>query len=285
MPRIQLQSVDTHYQQRGSGPDVVLVHAFTSNLSVWMLTPIVETLARDFRVTMYDLRGHGVSSVPPDHYTSADMVEDLVQLQDALRLQPAYLVGHSYGGVIAMHAACLHPQRVRGVVLSDTYFPGLRELEPDMGQAGIWQDLRGTLQQAGVDIGQTVDFGRLFRAVRDFSAEQLEVVRRELGPAGARWLSQVGQMADTTAGQEMFETAGLTAERIASVRQPVAALYDEFSPFDATCRYLQEHLADCVVDVVPGAKHLAPVQNSTDFVKLVTKHLHRWEGRTANSAG
>lgn len=276
MPRLQLRDVLIHYQQAGAGPDVVLIHAFTSNLSVWMMTGIVESLDQ-YRVTMYDLRGHGASGVPDANYSSPHMVDDLIQLCDHLDIQSAYLVGHSYGGVIAMHAASLHPQRVRGVILSDTYFPGLRHLEPDMGQADVWQDLRDTLRKADVEIGETVDFGRLFRVVRDFDDQQLEVVKRELGPAGARWLSQVGRMADTSAGEEMFEEAGLTAEKIAAIEQPVAALYDEFSPFDATAQFLRDNLADCAEDVVPQAKHLAPVQNPADFVRLIKKHLDRWQ--------
>ncbi|MCA9172969.1 MAG: alpha/beta hydrolase [Planctomycetales bacterium] len=278
MPRIQLRDVDTHYQQTGAGPDVILIHAFTSNLSVWMMTGITEALS-DYRVTMYDLRGHGASSVPSTHYTSADMSDDLFQLMDALGIDSAYLVGHSYGGVIGMHAASLAPQRVGGVILSDTYFPGLRELEPDMGQADVWQELRDTLRKANVEVGDQVDFARLFRVVRDFDAEQLAVVKRELGPAGARWLSQVGQMADSTAGTEMFEEAGLTADRIAAVTTPVVALYDEFSPFDATSGFLRDRLADCVTDMVPKAKHLAPVQNPADLVRLIKTHLDRWSGR------
>ena len=146
-----------------------------------------------------------------------------------------------------------------------------------MGQADVWQELRDTLRKANVDIGDSVDFSKLFRVVRDFQTDQLEVVKKELGPAGLRWLSQVGQMADTTAGWEMFEEAGLTADQIAAVSQPVAALYDEFSPFDATCDFLQQHLSDCQMDMVPKAKHLAPVQNAADFVRLIKKHLDRWE--------
>lgn len=278
MPRIQLADVLTHYQQTGSGPDVILIHAFTSNLSVWMMTGITEAMS-DYRVTMYDLRGHGASSVPPQNYASTQMVADLIQLMDQLEIPSAYLVGHSYGGVIGMHAASLHPERVRGVILSDTYFPGLRDLEPDMGQADVWQDLRQTIGKAGVELGEEVDFGKLFRAVRDFDAEQLEVIQQEMGPAGVRWLSQVGQMADTTAGSEMFEESGFTSERIAAVSQPVVALYDEFSPFDATCEFLKENLTDCQIDMVPKAKHLAPVQNPADLVRLIKHYMDGWEGR------
>ena len=89
----------------------------------------------------------------------------------------------------------------------------------------------------------------------------------------ARWLAGLPRLADTTCGADVFAAAGLTAERIVSVRQPVVALYDEHSPFLATCRYLREHLADCTVEFVPGANHLAPVQNAAAFVELVRKHL------------
>lgn len=278
MPRIQLADVLTHYQQTGAGPDVVLIHAFTSNLSVWMMTGITEALS-DYRVTMYDLRGHGASSVPPSNYDSTQMVADLIELMDQLEIRSAYLVGHSYGGVIGMHAASLHPDRVRGVILSDTYFPGLRDLEPDMGQADVWQDLRETMGKAEVELGEQVDFARLFRAVRDLAPEQLDVIKEAIGPAGVRWLTQVGQMADTGAGSEMFEESGFTAERIAAVETPVVALYDEFSPFDATCTFLKERLADCQIDMVPKAKHLAPVQNPADLVRLIKHYIDSWEAR------
>src|SRR5262245_45170202 len=101
-----------------------------------MFINILETLSREFRVTAYDLRGHGMTPATPTGYTSAEMAEDLRRLQTALGLKPSYLVGHSFGGVIGMHLAVAHPELVRGVILSDSYFPGLQHLEPAMGQAG-----------------------------------------------------------------------------------------------------------------------------------------------------
>ena len=65
----------------------------------------------------------------------------------------------------------------------------------------------------------------------------------------------------------------MTEERILSIRQPVVALYDEHSPFLATSRFLGDHLPNCTVEIVPGTKHMAPVQNGPLFVELVQKHL------------
>src|SRR5947208_7001459 len=145
MPEVEVNGTRLYYQQAGGGPDVVLVHAVTSNQAVWLFTGLIDALAADFRVTSYDLRGHGASDRPPTGYTSAVMAEDFRQLHAALGLGPALLVGHSFGGVVATHAALLAPEAVAGVVLSDSFFPGLRHVEPNFGRMTIWADLRAPL--------------------------------------------------------------------------------------------------------------------------------------------
>jgi pimeloyl-ACP methyl ester carboxylesterase len=273
VPHANANGVDLHYQQAGAGPDVVLLHAVTANMAVWLVSNLLETLAEDFRVTAYDLRGHGLSAAPPTGYTSADMAEDFRGLHEALGLGPAYLVGHSFGGVVAMHAAATYPDRVSGVILSDPYFPGLGQHEPHLDGANVWIDLRETFRHAGSDLGDTVDFTTLFRTVAGLSRAQLRMIRERMGASSIRWLSQLPRLAKTSCGLDVFAEAGLNEERICSVRQPVVALYDEHSPFLETCRFLKEHLPDCTVEIVPGAKHMAPVQNGPLFNELVRKHL------------
>jgi pimeloyl-ACP methyl ester carboxylesterase len=273
MPYVSLNDTRFFYQQAGEGPDVVLVHAVTSNLALWLFINLIDALAADFRVTAFDLRGHGASDVTPTGYTSADMARDLNDLHSALNLGPAYLVGHSFGGVIAMHAAVLYPDRVAGVIVADSYFPGLSHIELNPGEANVWQEVKDGLGRSGIPIGDRVDLTRLFRIVAALTSEQTERIKTELGPAFMRWLSQLPRLAPTTCGDDVFAVAGLTAERIAGVRQPVVALYDEYTPFPATRRYLKEHLRNCTADVVPQARHMAPLQNPTAFVQLVNKHL------------
>jgi pimeloyl-ACP methyl ester carboxylesterase len=273
VPYANANTVALHYQQAGAGPDVVLLHAVTANMAVWLVSGLLDTLAREYRVTAYDLRGHGLSAAPPTGYTSADMAEDFRGLHDALGLGPAYLIGHSFGGVVAMHAAATYPDRVSGVILSDPYFPGLAQHEPNLGRANVWIDLREMFRHAGLDLGDIIDFTTLFRTVAGLSPAQLRVIREQMGPASTRWLSQLPRLAETTCGRDVFAEAGLTEERIRSVRQPVVALYDEHSPFLATCRFIEEHLPNCTVEIVLGAKHMAPVQNGPLFNELVRKHL------------
>jgi pimeloyl-ACP methyl ester carboxylesterase len=285
MPRAQFDDITIHYQQSGQGADVVLLHGFTSNLAMWMFSKIIVELAGEYRVTCLDLRGHGLSSAPSEGYTSAHMAGDLKQLHAHLELQPALILGHSFGGVVAMHAARLYPEIVRGVILSDTYFPGLSHLEPHMEHAEVWQNLRESMLAVGADIGAKVDFRRLFDALGPLTERQINILIDKMGAPAVRWLDQLKPLTQTTAAEEVFQPAGFGEEEIAQVKQPVVALYDERTPFAATCRFLAEHLDDVETDSVPGASHLALLESPEEFVRRVKLHLRRMDQRDVPAGG
>ncbi len=275
MPHLDVHGTSFHYRQLGAGPDVVLLHAVTANLSVWLFSGILDTLASQFRVTAYDLRGHGLTEVTPTGYTSAAMAADYLAIREQLGLGPAYFVGHSFGAVVAMHVAVLAPEQVRGVILSDPYFPGLKDLEPNLHQANVWVELREMFAPLGLSLGEQVDFTHLFALVAQLNPEQIEQLKQATGPGAVRWLAQLPKLSETSCGADVFAEAGLTAEQLSRVQQPVVALYDEHTPFAATRAWLAAHLPNCVVDTVPAAKHIAPLQNATVFVEMVQQHLKR----------
>ncbi len=260
-----------HVQQSGSGPDVVLLHGVTGDLSIWFLCRAMQELGKTRRVTAFDLRGHGYSDAPPTGYTSADHVEDLRALMDQLGIAHADLVGHSFGGVIAMHAAAEMPGRVDSVVLSDPYFPALRHLE-DVSRWGHWQNFRQEAADAGVMLSDEhwYDIGRFFDQVRHLDGEALLRFRQAVGlPALGRLL----RLGKTTCGEDSKAVAGLTAERIDAVAVPVLALFGEDSPFLATADYLVGRLPDCRKALVPGAKHRAPEESPEAFLRLLVAFL------------
>lgn len=282
MPFVRIRDIQVHYQQQGAGPDLILVHAFTSNLAVWMLTDILPALAPEFRVTCYDLRGHGATDATPTGYTSENLAQDLIELRKALELGPSYIVGHSYGGVIGCHAAILEPGGIQGLVLSDTFFPGLARLEPDMKRAAAWRDLQDTFEKAGLGLPTEVDFSALFLLIAGLDEGQLAELKKVLPPAAMRWLISTRKLAATQAGEEMWSAAGLDEAAITSINLPVIAMYDEQTPFGATRDFLANNLTHCTVDVVPDANHLGPVQNPKEFVDRVTCHLRRMKQQAEN---
>ena len=64
MPHASINGIKLHYQQVGQGPDVVMVHGITGNMAIWHLE-IIPALMQQYRLTTYDLRGHGYSDAPP----------------------------------------------------------------------------------------------------------------------------------------------------------------------------------------------------------------------------
>jgi pimeloyl-ACP methyl ester carboxylesterase len=154
-------------------------------------------------------------------------------------------------------------------------------VEPNYGKPNVWVDLRETFRQVGVELGETVDFARLFRATAALTTEQVKSLDAIVGPVGRGWLRHLPRLAETTCGDDVLAEAGLTADRIAAVTRPVVALYDEFSPFLATSAWLELHLPHCVAEVIPAAKHLAVVENTAAFTDAVRRHLRRLASRNA----
>jgi pimeloyl-ACP methyl ester carboxylesterase len=277
MPRVIVEGMKFYYQQAGQGPDVVLLHGVTGNMAIWPLINLMSELAADFRVTAYDLRGHGYSDTPATGYTSADMAGDLVKIRKALGLGPAYVLGHSFGGVIAAHAAVLYPDAIAGLILSDPYFPGLRHLETSVGQWTGWLEYKEQANRAGLEVTEEdwFDVGQLFKQTATLPPERLEMFRKELGLAA---MDRLTRLAATTCGDDVKAVAGLTAERIGSIAQPTVALYGEESPFLATCRHLEHNIASCQVAIVPHSKHRAHEENPAGYVALVARHLREMAG-------
>lgn len=102
----------------GAGRPVICLHGITANAYVWL--PVMERLARDFRVVAIDQRGHGRSDRPAGAgYRAADFAADVAALIAALGGEPAILIGHSLGARNALAAAVAAPRSVAAVVAID----------------------------------------------------------------------------------------------------------------------------------------------------------------------
>ena len=87
--------------------------------SFW--THQVAAFARDFRVITHDHRGTGQSSRSRMTYSVDQMVDDVLRLMDALKVDAAHYVGHSAGGAIGQTIAQDRPERIKRLVLSATW--------------------------------------------------------------------------------------------------------------------------------------------------------------------
>ena len=101
----------------GDGQAVVLVHGLASNCRIWDL--VAPILSQQFRVVAIDQRGHGESFKPDTGYDFATVVSDLHGFMGALEITDPVIVGHSWGGDVALEYAVAHPGRVRGLCFVD----------------------------------------------------------------------------------------------------------------------------------------------------------------------
>ncbi len=118
MPFIERQNQRIYYEETGSGPALLLGHSFFCSGKMWRYQ--VPELARSHRVVNLDYRGHGRSSPLREDFDLYDLVDDSLALLDHLGIVQAIWAGLSVGGMTAMRAALVSPERVRAVILLDT---------------------------------------------------------------------------------------------------------------------------------------------------------------------
>jgi 3-oxoadipate enol-lactonase len=113
-----------HYDVRGNSPQtVVLLHGLGLSSRFWFDQPErLSSGADPWRVVTIDNRGVGRSDKPlaPHSYTMRRMADDVAAVLDHARIDRAYVVGLSLGGMIAQHVALRHAPRVEGLVLLGT---------------------------------------------------------------------------------------------------------------------------------------------------------------------
>ena len=107
--------VRLHYVKSGSGPAVVLVHGANGTSSDFP-PELIADLARDHTVIVLDRPGHGWSQAPQGPLGLEQNAATVLALVRELAVQPATIVGHSYGAAVALRAALDAPDLVRHVV-------------------------------------------------------------------------------------------------------------------------------------------------------------------------
>jgi pimeloyl-ACP methyl ester carboxylesterase len=116
------------YREIGSGPPLVLIMGYAGTMETWE-PQLVDTLARHFRVVIFDNAGIGSTRTLPSPLTIDAMANQTSALIRALGLGRPDVLGWSMGGMIAQALAVLHPDQVRRLVLCAT-FPGVGTVIP-----------------------------------------------------------------------------------------------------------------------------------------------------------
>jgi len=289
MPTMSVNGVRLSYRQvlpdalAENLGDVVLVHGLAANQAFWNLD-LIRTLAKHYRVTSFDLRGHGYSSRPAKGYSPREMALDLRELLDRLNIPMAHLVGHSHGGLISLRLAIDQPRRIRSLTLADTRLRGIapRQILPTQAD---WPQLRTRLARCGVNLkDDEPEIGmQLLEAIAE---PRWAAARARLAAAGmfvpfaaqsgggnrtaVRWLRLLHE---TTARADFLGDGQITPESLASVAFPLLLAYGEHSPHLASCRRVGELAPHSRTALINGGGHFHPASRAREFASHLVDFL------------
>jgi len=146
---VDVDGVDIHVEEQGSGPTVVLLHGFTGSAST--MADIGQRLGprRQLRI---DLIGHGQSASPdnPRHYSMHATIRQFAGVIETLADQPVDLLGYSLGGRVALSLLVARPDLVRKATLIGAT-PGLRSVAERAERVAADEDLAKSIETEGIE--------------------------------------------------------------------------------------------------------------------------------------
>jgi proline iminopeptidase len=217
--QVEANDVTLHVRIAGepeAGEVLITIHGGPGNSSDYMLS--LEQLASEgLAVVSYDQRGTGGSSEPSGGYGMPSYVADLEAVRQAVGAEAIHLLGHSWGGLVALRYTAAHPGRVNSIVLMGS---GVLTPEAAMaGQRSRSQRIR-ELQESGAMPKRITSMGELLPAYfSDPGFDMPDELR------GMEYSPEVEQMTWSTLNGYDF------SEGLDVLEQPVLVLWGEDDPF------------------------------------------------------
>lgn len=102
----KIKNIKVNYRQYGEGNDIVLLHGWGQNID--MMKPLGDNFSDKYRITIIDLPGFGLSEEPDYAYTIFDYTDTVHELLKDLKIKNPIMMGHSFGGRIAIVYASMY---------------------------------------------------------------------------------------------------------------------------------------------------------------------------------
>lgn len=271
MPAVETKSSRINYAETGAGDPVVLIHCSSASGTEW--TALCQQLQDQFRCVAPDQWNCGRSDMWPGHgpFTLSEEAEPIIEVIDRIGT-PVHLVGHSYGGGVALRVARERPDSIRSLTLIEPSIfhilrhAGCREQE-------LYNEISGVAQAVKQAIG-TGDFWAGMGVFVDYWNGE---GAWEAMPLEARMkLSQrLGKV--VLDFRALFEEPASLVD-YAALTPPTLIVCGDSSP--APSRRIVDMLAEAMpgarVQRIAGAGHMSPLTHPDAVNAAVIEHLERF---------
>ena len=270
MPVAHLNGTELFYKEVGQGLPCLVMHGGLG-FDHTMLHPWLDPLGEQMRLVYYDHRGNGCSGRPPSEtLTFEQFCSDADALHDYLGFEQVDVIGHSYGGFIALEYALRYPERLSHLILFDTA-PTLdydAEIEANARCKGATQEQLEALDASEDDEAELWRLWKLIEPLyfHNYDAELAERVfgKMVLGAEASR------------AGVAILGGWDLTSH-LGEISAPALILVgrDDFICPPSRAKIMHEGIPKSELVILENSGHMAHVEEPEAFFAAIREWLQR----------
>ncbi len=256
--KAQVNGVTLDYEITGSGRLIAFGHSL--GMSGKIFEPIRPALENHGRLLTWDARGHGNSEKPATSWTVEDLADDLRALIEHLGEDRAVVAGLSMGGNTAVVYAVAYPDKLDGLILVDTT-AWYGEDAPE-----AWEKKAHDAETKGMDPVVAFNLSRWFSdSFQDEHPDRVEMVVETLLANDTSSYAAAGR----ALGQ--FDAR----EGLSRINCPTLILVGSEDPATppAMAEYLHQNIANSELHVLPGLRHMTPVEAPDRVGQLIGDFL------------
>ena len=243
-------------------PSVIFIHGFPFNKSMW--DKQVEALKDNYRVIVYDIRGHGGTDSGSEEFSLELFVNDLYSFMDTLKIDKTAVCGLSLGGYIALNAIEKDPGRFSALILCDTTCLADTPEAKDKRTKAI-----ESIKKNGVEKYANDSIKNLFAPV-SFVSRKKEI---------ADVLGMMVKTSDQSLCNTLHSltTRKETCSKLSEIKVPVLIMVgkeDKITPPE-TANFMHEKIKNSILCIIENAGHLSNIENPGEFNFQLKKFIEK----------
>ncbi len=269
---------ELYYRVMGEGKPLIFLHG-GPGLSHEYFFPHVEALANDFKLIFYDQRASGKSSknVPPESVNIENFVRDLDGIREYFGLEKVSLLGHSWGGLLALHYALDYPGRVDRVVLVDSAPPnsaldvlnrktqGQRRSEEDIEMI---QEIMGSEAFQKMEPQAITRYFQVSEKVKFFNPDLMSKMRLTLDEDKIQKLMWVGQLMNSYLDDYDI------AEDLTAIAVPVLIIHGDYDTIPLeSAEIIHSRISGSKLLVIKDCGHFPFIEAPEIFLREVASFI------------